>query len=135
MRNAGISSPTRLDLPVRLDRWLWAARFYKTRSQAGDACRGGKVDVNGQAAKPHRLVRPGDLIEISYYENRRKARVIALSERRGPASEAQQLYEDLTPPRPPKERAFARALAPKRPAGAGRPTKKERRDIKRLRGW
>jgi ribosome-associated heat shock protein Hsp15 len=119
---------------VRVDRWLWAARFYKTRSMANDACRGGKIDVNGQAAKAHRLVRPGDLLEISYYEHRAKVKVMGLSERRGPASEARLLYEDLTPPPPPKERRFLLAQPPTRPRGWGRPTKRHRREIEKLRG-
>ncbi len=117
---------------VRVDRWLWAARFFKTRSQATAACAGGKVDVNGEAARPARLVRPGDLVQVTLPGGRRIARVAALSGRRGPAPTARALYEDLTPPPPPGARA---ALPPLRPPGAGRPTKRERRRIERLRGY
>src|SRR6185436_15137924 len=71
---------------VRVDKWLWAARFYKTRSLAQAACEGGKVDVNGQAAKPARALRAGDRIHLTMGEWRRELVVAALSERRGPAT-------------------------------------------------
>ena len=115
---------------VRVDKWLWAARFFKTRSLATRACAGGKVDVNDEAAKPARSVRPGDRIRITVPGGRRVARVLALSERRGPAVQARALYDDLTPPEPPR---VCQARPPWRPPGAGRPTKRERRDIERLR--
>ena len=118
---------------VRIDKWLWAARFFKSRTLAGAACSGGKVDVNQQAAKPSRPVRPGDLLEITQSSGRRIVRVVALSVRRGPGAEATLLYEDLTPPAPPKE---ARPGRPGyRPPGAGRPTKRDRRLTDRLRRW
>ena len=116
---------------VRIDKWLWAARAFKTRSIAADACDGGKVDVNGEAAKPAKQVRTGDRIEITVRDGRRILKVTALGERRGPASAARLLYEDLTPPAPPRAR---QAKPPFRAPGAGRPTKRERRDIDRLRG-
>lgn len=121
------------DVPasLRVDKWLWAARFFKTRSLAAAACAGGRVDVNDEAAKPARLVRPGDLIRVTLPRGKRIARVLGLSGRRGPAPEARQLYEDLTPPALPRIR---RAPPPFRPPGAGRPTKRERRQIDRLRG-
>jgi len=116
---------------VRLDRWLWAARFYKTRSLAQTACDGGKVDLNGQAAKPARPVRVGDRLRVTLGEWRRELLVRALGERRGPAAEARALYEDLSPPPPPRPR---RLLPPVlRAPGLGRPTKRERRLIDRLR--
>jgi ribosome-associated heat shock protein Hsp15 len=119
-------------VPVRLDRWLWAARFYKTRSLAHAACAGGKVDVNGQAAKPSRVVRPGDRIRLTLGDWPRELVVKAVGERRGPASEARELYEDHSPPPPPRR---TRLLPPAlRPAGLGRPTKRARRLIERLRG-
>jgi ribosome-associated heat shock protein Hsp15 len=117
---------------VRLDKWLWAARFYKSRSLAQAACDGGKVDVNGQAAKPSRMVRPGDRIRMTVGEWRRELVVKALSERRGPAAEARTLYDDLSPPPPP--RTFRPPRAVVREAGLGRPTKRERRLHDRLRG-
>jgi ribosome-associated heat shock protein Hsp15 len=115
---------------MRLDRWLFAARFFKSRSLAAAACDGGKIDVNGQAAKPARLVRPGDLLHVTLPPGKRIVRVAGLAERRGPAAQASALYEDLTPPPPPRAE---RPRAPMyRPRGAGRPTKRERRLIDRV---
>jgi ribosome-associated heat shock protein Hsp15 len=115
---------------VRIDKWLWAARFFKSRTLAAAACHGGKVDVNGDAAKPSRSVRPGDLLRITLPRSRRIVRVATLTERRGSGGQAALLYEDLTPPPPPRE---ARVAPPAfRPPGTGRPTKRERRHIDRL---
>ena len=116
---------------LRIDKWLWAARAFKTRSLAADACDGGKVDLNGDAAKPAKAVRAGDHIEITTPVGRRVLKVVALSDRRGPPAVARGLYEDLTPPAPPRIR---QPKPPYRPPGAGRPTKRERREIDRLRG-
>jgi ribosome-associated heat shock protein Hsp15 len=117
---------------LRVDRWLWAARVFKTRSQAGTACDGGKVDVNDEAAKPARRVRAGDLVRVTLPRGRRRIlRVAAVDDRRGSAEIAKALFEDLTPPEPPRQR---QALPPRREPGTGRPTKRERRDIERLRG-
>jgi ribosome-associated heat shock protein Hsp15 len=115
---------------VRIDKWLWAARFFKSRTLAAAACHGGKVDVNGDAAKPSRSVRPGDLLRITLPRSRRIVRVATLTERRGSGGQAALLYEDLTPLPPPRE---ARVAPPAfRPPGTGRPTKRERRHIDRL---
>jgi ribosome-associated heat shock protein Hsp15 len=115
---------------VRIDKWLWAARFFKSRTLAAAACNGGKVHVNGDAAKPSKTVRPGDLLRVTLPRIRRIVRVTALAERRGGAGDAAVLYDDLTPPPPPRE---ARPGPPAyRPPGAGRPTKRERRRIDRL---
>ena len=116
---------------VRLDKWLWAARFFKSRTLAAAACAGGKVDLNDQAAKPSRAVRPGDLLRVTLPRGKKLVRVAALSERRGGGAQAALLYEDLTPPPPPRE---ARPLpAVMRARGLGRPTKRERRLLDRLR--
>ncbi|MGH7789330.1 MAG: RNA-binding S4 domain-containing protein [Candidatus Binatia bacterium] len=117
--------------PVRIDRWLWAARAYKTRPLAAQACDGGKVSVNGTAAKPHKLIRPGDLIDMTHAGGRRQWRVVGVSERRGPASAARILYDDLTPPPPP--RPPDDPFVPRREPGSGRPTKRERRQMDRWR--
>jgi len=115
---------------VRIDKWLWAARFFKSRTLAAAACNGGKVHVNGDAAKPSKTVRPGDLLRVTLPRIRRIVRVTTLAERRGGAGDAAVLYDDLTPPPPPRE---ARPGPPAyRPPGAGRPTKRERRRIDRL---
>jgi ribosome-associated heat shock protein Hsp15 len=116
---------------MRVDKWLWAARFFKTRSLAAQACAGGKVDLNDESAKPARPVRPGDRLRVTLRGGSRVARVLALSDRRGPSSQARTLYEDLTPPAP---RRIRQAAPSWRPPGAGRPTKRERRDIDHLRG-
>ena len=116
---------------VRVDKWLWAARVFKTRGLAADACDGGKVDVNEQAAKPAKALRPGDMIRVTLPQGRRRIlKVAALDDRRGSATIARALYEDLTPPEPPRPRW---AAPPARPPGAGRPTKRERRALDRLR--
>jgi ribosome-associated heat shock protein Hsp15 len=118
---------------VRVDKWLWAARVFKTRSLASDACDGGKVDVNDASVKPAKIVRPGDLVKVTLPQGRRRIlKVVALSDRRGSAAVAATLFEDLTPPEPPRVRL---APPPFRPPGAGRPTKRERRTMDRLREW
>jgi ribosome-associated heat shock protein Hsp15 len=117
---------------LRIDKWLWAARVFKTRSLAAQACDGGKVDVNEQAVKPAKAVRAGDLIYVTLPQGRRRIlKVVGLDERRGGAAHARLLYDDLTPPEPPRARW---AALPVRPPGAGRPTKRERRALDRLRG-
>jgi ribosome-associated heat shock protein Hsp15 len=118
---------------IRADKWLWAARVFKTRSLAAKACDGGKVDINAEAAKPAKLVRAGDRVEVTLPRGRRRIlKVTAIGDRRGSAEIARELYEELTPPEPPRAR---QAPPPFRPPGTGRPTKRERRDIQRLRGW
>jgi ribosome-associated heat shock protein Hsp15 len=118
---------------IRVDKWLWAARVFKTRSLASTACDGGKVDVNDEAAKPARKVRPGDRIMVTLPRGRRRIlKVNALGDRRGSPEVARALFEDLTPPEPPRLR---QAPPPRREPGAGRPTKRERREIERLRGF
>jgi len=118
---------------IRVDKWLWAARVFKTRSQASAACDGGKVDVNDEAARPARRVRAGDLIVVTLPRGRRRIlKVACVDDRRGSAEVAKALFEDLTPPEPPRLR---QARPPWREPGTGRPTKRERRDIGRLRGY
>jgi ribosome-associated heat shock protein Hsp15 len=118
---------------IRVDKWLWAARVFKTRSLASAACGGGKVDINDDSAKAAKRVRAGDLVKVTLPQGRRRIlRVAGIGERRGSAEVARMLYEDLTPPEPPRPR---QARPPWRAPGAGRPTKRERRDIERLRGW
>jgi ribosome-associated heat shock protein Hsp15 len=118
---------------IRVDKWLWAARVFKTRSLASAACDGGKVDINREAVKPARRVRAGDRIEVSLPRGRRRIlKVVAVGDRRGSAEAARALFEDLTPPEPPRAR---QAPPPFREPGAGRPTKRQRREIGRLRGY
>ncbi len=116
--------------PQRVDKWLWAARLFKTRALAAKACSAGHVHVNGQAAKPAKPVRPGDRIEAVTPGGPRIVEVRALAEKRGPAAAARTLYDDHTPPPPPPgPEPFGR-----RERGSGRPTKRDRRVLARLRG-
>jgi len=126
--------PSTPELAVRLDRWLWAARFYKSRALAAEACDGGKVEVNGHVAKPHKLVRVNDSLSLTHPSGPKELKVLALSDRRGPAPEARLLYEDHSPPPPPREARPFFAPPPLRSPGLGRPTKRERRETERLRG-
>ncbi len=103
--------------------------MFHSRSLAAEACNGGKVDVNGRSVKPHKAVRPTDLVEVTLPQGKRRLRVLQTAERRGPAAVARQLYKDLTPPPPPK------LEIPPAPRRLGRPTKRERRQLDRLRGW
>ena len=114
---------------ARIDRWLWAARFFKTRGLAAAAVRGGRVHVNGQAAKPAKEVNAGDRLEISVGRARVTVAVLGTSERRGPPAEARQLYEETPDSRAERERvAELRRMAPApAPDLGGRPTKRDRR--------
>ena len=121
---------------MRLDQWLDVSCLYRTRSEAQKACKGGKVDVNGQAAKPHRDIRPGDEIVISRPLGRRQRVVVrTLADQHVPKAQARELYEDLTPP-PTQEEIEARRLArlarPFVRSSPGAPDKRERRALRRL---
>ena len=116
--------------PVRLDKWLWAVRLFKTRSMAAAACTGGKVQIAGHSAKASRTVRIGEVIEATKEEITRTVEVVDIIDRRVPASVAVGCYKDLTPAAEyEKQRLpnFRPLLL--RPKGAGRPTKKDRRAI------
>ena len=119
---------------VRLDKWLWAARFFKTRALASDAIDGGKVDVNGAKAKRARLVRAGDEVRLRRPPMEWILEVRAVSERRGPATVAQTLYGETAASRATREAIADRLRAGAAGAEAGRPSKRDRRDIARLRG-
>jgi len=125
-------------LAVRLDVWLDVSCLFKTRSEAQRACKAGRVEVNGQAAKPHRIVHAGDQIEISRPLGIRQSVVIAgLADRSIPKAEARRLYEDRTPKPTPDEIASRRADRVFRAAqvAAGRPDKQQRRAVRKLRGY
>lgn len=122
---------------MRLDIWLDVACLCKTRSEAKRACEGGKVDVNGHAAKPNREIHEGDEIQITHRFGRRQTVVVRkFAEQHVPKAEARQLYEDVTPKPTPEElelRRLARMAAPfTRPASAGAPDRRERRALRRL---
>jgi ribosome-associated heat shock protein Hsp15 len=120
----------------RIDLWLDVACLFKTRSEAQRACRGGKVDVNGQAARPNRMVRPGDEIVITRGGGRRQTVVVrGTAAHHIPRAEARRLYDDLTPPPSPQEieiRRFDRAMRASDPPGA--PDRRDRRLLRRLKG-
>ncbi len=121
---------------LRADKWLWYARFFRSRSLATQICQAGKLRLSGQGViKPHTKVRPGDVLTFPQARHIRVVKVLALATRRGPASEAQALYEDLKPPgaesRLPRGTPSANETA-KREPGSGRPTKRERRALDRL---
>jgi ribosome-associated heat shock protein Hsp15 len=126
---------------MRLDVWLDVACLYKTRSEAQKACNGGKVEVNGNSAKPHRLVNVGDQLRITRMQNRRQVVVVlALAERHVPKAEARTLYDDRTPPPTPEEleqrevqRTFRQSFGAPRPARA--PDKRERRALRKLKEY
>jgi ribosome-associated heat shock protein Hsp15 len=101
--------------PIRLDKWLWAARFFKTRSQAQEAIDSGKVQVDGARAKPSRSVAAGQRIAIRKGEERWEVEVLAVSGRRGPAPEARQLYQETAASLADRERAAAERKAMPRP--------------------
>ncbi|WP_348540044.1 RNA-binding S4 domain-containing protein [Shimia sp. R11_0] len=110
-------------LKLRADKWLWQARFFKTRSLSAKVITGGHLRVNGsKVAKASYGVTAGDVLTFPQAKKIRVVKVLALGERRGPASEAQKLYEDLTPEEKP---------VPKAPGadGKGRPTKRDRRNL------
>jgi ribosome-associated heat shock protein Hsp15 len=116
--------------PVRVDRWLWAARLAKTRSLAADAVKGGRVAVNGQRVKPSKDVRPGDRLEVTLGQVRLAVVVRGTALRRGPASEAALLYEETDESRRERERQAAeRRLEALRGERGGRPTKRDRRRL------
>lgn len=120
---------------IRLDKWLWAARFFKTRSLATDAVSGGKVKLNGAPTKPARDTKPGDRLEIANSETRWTVTVLALSDKRGPASEARLLYEETPDSITAREAEQMRRKFTQEPAAElhGRPTKRDRRQIDRYR--
>jgi ribosome-associated heat shock protein Hsp15 len=121
---------------VRLDKWLWAARFFKTRALAAEAVAGGKVEVNGDRPKRARPLQVGDELRIRLGPYEHIVTVRALSDRRGPATQAAGLYQETEASRSARE---ARALQLKSlhslfGSEKGRPTKKDRREIERLKG-
>lgn len=114
---------------VRVDRWLWAARLFKTRSQAAKACAAGHVKQDGESLKAAKVIRAGDRLEVLVGDRQRIVVVRRLSDKRGPAMVARALFDDLSPPPPaPEERVAVRER------GAGRPEKRDRRLLIRLRG-
>jgi ribosome-associated heat shock protein Hsp15 len=124
---------------VRLDRWLMAARFYKTRSQAAEACNGGKIKVNGLSSKPHKPIRPGDRLTVHHHDRYRNIEVVALAQRGLPPKVARELYKEeirqtLSGEAEELLRMMKQADKKIRFRFKGRPTKKERRTIDKWKG-
>jgi ribosome-associated heat shock protein Hsp15 len=124
---------------LRIDKWLWAARFFKTRSLAAEAVEGGKVHLNGGRIKPAHALRPGDELNIRRGPYEIIVIVRGLSEHRGPAEQAQTLYEETAASKAAREALTAQLRLERGPAfqSEGRPSKKDRRDILgfKRKGW
>lgn len=117
---------------MRLDSWIWVARMARTRSQAAALCKGGKVKLNQETARPASTVREGDQVAVTVNRRVRIYRVRGFADRRGSATEAASLFEDISPVPDSMELAKHNPLASREP-GSGRPTKKERRALEKLR--
>lgn len=119
---------------IRIDKWLWAARFFKTRSLATDAVGGGKVKLNGAPTKPARDLKIGDRLDISNSETRWQVTVLGLSDKRGPAPAARLLYEETPESVAAREAEQLRRKFTQEPAAEihGRPTKRDRRQMDRF---
>ena len=116
---------------VRVDSWIWSVRLTKTRSLAASACRAGHVRVNGERVKPAQAVRAGDEVRLRHAGRDRVVVVSRIVRKRVGAAVAVECYVDNSPPPPPKEQTVPIGL---RDRGAGRPTKRDRREMERLRG-
>lgn len=127
-----MTPPDSASSSVRVDKWLWAARCFKTRSQATEACAAGAVQVNGRAAKASQSVKAGDIVDVRCPAGERTLKVTDLAERRGSAAVAQALFEDLTPPPPEKPSAEEEGAQLGWDPG-GRPDKRDRQTLRRLR--
>ena len=117
---------------LRLDKWLWAARFFKTRGLAAEAIGAGRVSVNAERAKPAKVVKPGDTVEIRRPPYEHVVTVRGISDRRGPAAEAQALYEETAESMARRATVAAEMKAMPPPVFKGRPTKKDRRTLERF---
>ena len=119
---------------LRIDKWLWFARFFKSRTLAAKVCAGGRLRLNGEPiGKAHQGVKAGDVLTFPQGRDIRVVRVLALGARRGPAPEARALYDDLEPPAPRQAGPEGALAFARRDPGSGRPTKSDRRAIDRLR--
>ena len=121
---------------VRMDKWLWAARFFKTRALAAKACELGRIESNGQPAKPARDVRVGDLLRVKNDSGEFQVNVLLLSEMRGPAAVAQTLYRETEESRDARLKLVEerKAVPDFEAAREGKPSKRDRRELDRFRG-
>lgn len=117
---------------LRIDKWLWAARFFKTRALASEAVKGGKVEINGQKPKPSKTIQLGDTLRVTQAHRKVEIKVLVLSDRRGSSDQAMSLYELISEERLQRKPTVDMALVGYREKGAGRPTKRDRRKIDSL---
>ena len=126
------------EITLRLDKWLWYARFFKTRTAATKLVQSGKLRINGEIThKPHRTASTGMVLTFPQGNNVRVIKIAKLAQRRGPAVEAMNLYEDLSPKitEIKKDEPLKISSFEKRAVGTGRPTKKQRRETEKLKDW
>lgn len=125
-----------MEEPVRIDKWLWAVRLFKTRSLATEECKKGRVTIDGVTVKPSRVPKPGDIIKVRKNPVTYSYRVIGLIGKRIGAKLVHEYVEDITPPEELKILEMRQQMGSfERDRGAGRPTKKDRRDLDRLQDW
>ncbi len=122
---------------LRIDKWLWAARLFKTRRGAADACQGGKVKLEGRSVKPGRVIRVSDELQITRKLYRQRIKITGLSERRVSPAIAATLCEDITPAEEIEKAELVRTIESalrREPRRAGRPTKRDRRTLQKFKG-
>jgi ribosome-associated heat shock protein Hsp15 len=125
-----------MDEPVRIDKWLWAVRLFKTRTLATEECKKGRVTIDGVSVKPSRVPKPGDIIKVRKNPVTYSYKVIGLIGKRIGAKLVHEFVEDITPPEELKNLELRQQMGSfERDRGTGRPTKKDRRDIDRLQDW
>lgn len=125
-----------MDEPVRIDKWLWAVRLFKTRTLATEECKKGRVTIDGIAVKPSRIPKPGDIIKVRKNPVTYSYKVIGITGKRVGAKLVTEFCSDITPPEELKILEIRAQMSSfDRDRGTGRPTKKERRDLDRLQGW
>ncbi len=125
-----------MDEPVRIDKWLWAVRLFKTRTLATEECKKGRITIDGVNVKPSRVPKPGDIIKVRKNPVTYSYRVIGITGKRIGAKLVHEFVEDITPPEELKILEMRQQMNSfERDRGAGRPTKKDRRDLDRLQDW
>lgn len=125
-----------MEEPVRIDKWLWAVRLYKTRSLATEECKKGRVTIDGMSVKPSRVPKPGDIIKVRKNPVTYSYKVIAITGKRVGAKLVEEFALDITPPEELKILEMRQQTASfERDRGTGRPTKKDRRELDRLQDW
>lgn len=125
-----------MDEPVRIDKWLWAVRLFKTRTLATEECKKGRVTIGGISVKPSRVPKPGDIIKVRKNPVTYSYKVVAITGKRVGAKLVPEFCEDITPPEELKILEIRQQMSSfDRDRGTGRPTKKERRELDSFQGW